>query len=85
MLINDLAESDEEIFLFLEDYHWINNAETHEALTFLLRHAPSHFHVVLTSLLEPGFSLASMCAQNQLLEIDTSALRFDSKDGNRSR
>jgi LuxR family maltose regulon positive regulatory protein len=77
MLINDLAESDEEIFLFLEDYHWINNAETHEALTFLLRHAPSHFHVVLTSRLEPGFSLASMCAQNQLLEIDTSALRFD--------
>ena len=61
----------------MEDYHWINNAETHEALTFLLRHAPSHFHVVLTSRLEPGFSLASMCAQNQLLEIDTSALRFD--------
>ena len=68
---------DEEIFLFLEDYHWINNAETHETLIFLLRHAPSNFHVVLTSRLEPGFSLASWCAQNQLLEIDTSALRFD--------
>ena len=77
ILINDLIEHDEDIYLFLEDYHWIRNAEIHETLTFLLKRAPSNFHVVLTSRLEPGFSLASWLAQNQLLGIDTSALRFD--------
>ena len=63
--------------MFLEDYHWIGNAVIHETLTFLLKRAPSNFHVVLTSRLEPGFSVASWLAQNQLLGIDTSALRFD--------
>src|SRR5271170_6503910 len=28
-LINDLAEIDDEVYLFLEDYHWVNNAEIH--------------------------------------------------------
>src|SRR4029077_14133728 len=76
-LMNDLADIDDEVYLFLEDYHWIANPEIHEAVTFFLRRAPSHCHVVLTSRTEPPLPLASLRAQNQLLEIDTSSLRFD--------
>lgn len=76
-LMNELADTDDEVYLFLEDYHWITNPEIHEALTFFLRRAPSHCHVVLTSRTEPPLPLASLRAQNQLLEIDTSSLRFD--------
>lgn len=76
-LINDLADVDDEIYLFLEDYHWITNPEIHEALAFFLRHAPSHCHVVMTTRTEPSLPLATLRAQNQLLEIDASALRFD--------
>jgi LuxR family maltose regulon positive regulatory protein len=76
-LINDLADVDEEVYLFLEDYHWVTNPEIHETLAFFLRRAPSHCHVVLTTRAEPPLPLASLRAQNQLLEIDASALRFD--------
>lgn len=76
-LINDLADVDGEVFLFLEDYHWVTNPDIHEALTFFLKRAPSHCHVVLTTRTEPPLQLALLCGQNQLLEIDASALRFD--------
>ena len=76
-LINDLADIDDEVYLFLEDYHWVTSPEIYGILTFFLRHAPSHCHVVLTTRAEPPLPLASLRAQNQLLEIDASALRFD--------
>jgi LuxR family transcriptional regulator, maltose regulon positive regulatory protein len=76
-LINDLADLDDEIYFFLEDYHWIGNSKIHESLAFFLKHAPSHCHVILTTRTEPDLPLASLRAQNQLLEIDASALRFD--------
>src|SRR6266404_2237039 len=76
-LINDLADVDDEVYLILEDYHWLANPEIHEAVAFFLKRAPSHCHVLLTTRTEPPLPLASFRAQNQLLEIDASAFRFD--------
>ena len=76
-LINGLAEVDEEIYLFLEDYHYVSDPVIHDAVAFLLRHAPSNFHVVLATRTEPPLPLPTLRAQNQLLEIDVAALRFD--------
>src|SRR5258708_7974151 len=76
-LMNDLADVDDEVYLILEDYHWLANPEIHETLAFFLKRAPSHCHVVLTTRTEPPLPLASLRAQNQLLEIDASAFRFD--------
>jgi LuxR family transcriptional regulator, maltose regulon positive regulatory protein len=77
MLINELMDVDEEVYLFLEDYHLVTDRGIHDALVFLLKHAPSHCHVLLTTRTEPPIPLASLRAQNQLLELDASALRFD--------
>jgi LuxR family maltose regulon positive regulatory protein len=76
-LINDLSDVDDEVYLFLEDYHWITDPRIHDAVTFFLRYAPSQIHVVLTTRTEPPLPLASLRANNELLEIDASALRFD--------
>jgi LuxR family maltose regulon positive regulatory protein len=76
-LTNELADSEDEIYLFLDDYHWISDPDIHDALSFLLRHAPSQFHLALTSRTEPPLPLAQLRAQNRLLEIDAAALRFD--------
>jgi LuxR family transcriptional regulator, maltose regulon positive regulatory protein len=76
-LINDLTDVDDEVCLFLEDYHWVTDPGIHEAVAFFLRHAPSQAHFVLTTRTEPPLPLASLRANNQLLEIDASALRFD--------
>ena len=79
-LMNHFADMEDEIYLFLEDYHWIANPGIHEAVAFFLKRAPSHCHVVLTTRTEPALPLASLRAQNQLLEIDASALRFDMQE-----
>jgi LuxR family maltose regulon positive regulatory protein len=76
-LINDLIDVDEEICLFLEDYHWVSHPGIHGMVAFFLKNAPSHVHVVVTTRTEPPLPLASLRANNQLLEIDASALRFD--------
>jgi LuxR family maltose regulon positive regulatory protein len=76
-LINSLAENDEEVCLFLEDYQWLTDPAIHDAVAFLLKHAPSHFHVIIVTRTEPTVPLAVLRAQNQLLEIDVAALRFN--------
>jgi len=79
-LINDLADVDDEAYLFLEDYHWVTDPRIHDAVAFFLAHAPSQIHVVLTTRTEPPLPLASLRANNLLLEIDASTLRFDPQE-----
>ena len=76
-LINDLVDIDEEVYLFLEDYHWVSDPGIHDAVGFFIRHAPSHCHFIFVTRTEPPLPLASLRAQNQLLDIDADALRFD--------
>jgi LuxR family maltose regulon positive regulatory protein len=79
-LINDLAEMEDDVYLFLEDYHWLRASRIHQAVAYFLKHAPSHCHVVLTTRAEPLLPLATLRAQNQLIEIDAAALRFDMQE-----
>ncbi|UQR63168.1 LuxR C-terminal-related transcriptional regulator [Bradyrhizobium sp. C-145] len=79
-LINDLAEMEDDVYLFLEDYHCLSAPPIHQTVTYFLRHAPSHCHVVLTTRTEPPLPLATLRAQNQLIEIDAEALRFDMQE-----
>src|SRR6202048_717787 len=79
-LINDLAEIEDDIYLFLEDYHWLSASRIHQTVAYFLKHAPSHCHVVLTTRTEPPLPLATLRAQNQLIEIDSAALRFDMQE-----
>jgi LuxR family maltose regulon positive regulatory protein len=79
-LINDLAEIEDDVYLFLEDYHWLSASRIHQTVAYFLRHAPSHCHVVITTRTEPPLPLATLRAQNQLVEIDAEALRFDMQE-----
>ena len=76
-LINELAEIEDEIYLFLDDYHRITHPAIHDAVSFFLTHSPSHFHLVVITRSVPPLPLARLLAQNQLLEIDSAGLRFD--------
>ncbi len=79
-LINDLAEIEDDVYLFLEDYHWLSASRIHQTVAYFLKHAPSHCHVMLTTRTEPPLPLATLRAQNQLIEIDSVALRFDMQE-----
>jgi LuxR family transcriptional regulator, maltose regulon positive regulatory protein len=76
-LINELVEVDDEVVLFLDDYHLVSLPVVHDAMSFFIEKAPPHVHVVLCSRTDPSLPLARLRAGDDLLEIDASALRFD--------
>jgi LuxR family transcriptional regulator, maltose regulon positive regulatory protein len=76
-LINELAALDDEVVLFLDDYHLISLPAVHDAMSFFIEKAPPHVHVVLCSRTDPPLPLARFRAGGDLLEIDAPALRFD--------
>src|SRR3984885_6012911 len=79
-LINDLTEVEEDVYFFFEDYHWLGAYRTHQTAAYFLKPPPAHCHVVLTTRTEPPLPLATLRAQNQLIEIDAAALRFDMQE-----
>jgi LuxR family maltose regulon positive regulatory protein len=76
-LINELAEVEDEVCLFLDDYHLISLPAIHDAMSFFIANAPSHVHVIVCTRADPALPLARLRAQNELLEVDASTLRFN--------
>jgi LuxR family maltose regulon positive regulatory protein len=76
MLVNEIADFGDELYLFLDDYNAISQESIHDFISFLLRHAPANLRLVLLSRSEPPLELAALRARGELLEIDAAKLRF---------
>ncbi len=76
-LINDLAGAGEEIVLILDDYHVIDEPGIHASLQFLLEHAPSCLHLILSSRIDPPLALARLRARGQMAELRDRDLRIN--------
>lgn len=76
VLVNDLCSLEEQIALVLDDYHLINAADIHQAVTFLLDHLPPLVHLVLLTRADPPLPLIRLRARNQLTEYRAAHLRF---------
>lgn len=76
-LLNDIAALSEEVYLFLDDYHLIASERIHQQVSVMLRHAPENFHLVILGRGEPPLQLGALRARGDVLEIDSSTLRFD--------
>jgi LuxR family transcriptional regulator, maltose regulon positive regulatory protein len=76
-LINELVEVDDEVYLFLDDYHLIGLPVIHDVVAFFIEHVPSHVHLVVCTRVDSTLPLARLRARNELLEIDASTLRFN--------
>lgn len=79
-LINALDHIGEEITLILDDYDKIDNPTVHALIAFLLSHIPPNLHLVAACRAEPPIPLASLRASDQLVEMDTNAMRFGFED-----
>lgn len=73
---NAVAEGDDEVYLFLDDYHAITDSRPHELTSFLLRYAPSNFHLVIMSRVEPPLPISKLRLTEEISEIDVASLRF---------
>jgi hypothetical protein len=68
-LLNELADLDADVALVLDDYHLIESRAIHEALTFLIEHLPSHFHLVIATRADPPLPLARLRARGELNDL----------------
>ncbi|MBI5033870.1 MAG: AAA family ATPase [Chloroflexi bacterium] len=75
-LINDIAAVPKDLFLVLDDYHFIHTLAIHQQLAFLLDHQPSQMHLVVVSREDPPLPLARLRARGQILEIRQNDLQF---------
>lgn len=82
-LINDLAAASEEVMLILDDYHVIEEPSIHTSLQFLLDHAPSRLHLVLSSRVDPPLALSRFRARGQMAEFRDTDLRVSEQEGAR--
>lgn len=76
VLINDLQTLSDDVVLILDDYDVIHSTDVHEAIAFLIEHAPPRFRLVLASRADPPLPLARLRARGDLLEVRAADLRF---------
>lgn len=76
ILINELASLQQEVYLILDDYHVITNADINQVVDYFLTHTPENFHLVIASRSEPELALAGLRARGQLFELSDRDLRF---------
>ncbi|MFI6832172.1 LuxR C-terminal-related transcriptional regulator [Kribbella sp. NPDC050241] len=80
-VVNELVRAgrqapDSHWLLVLDDYHVIHAPEVHEAMTFLLDHAPDQLHLLVTTRADPPFPLSRLRSRGQLTEVRAADLRF---------
>lgn len=75
-LLNDLTALDEDWIVVLDDYHLIASKTIHDSISFLLSNLPPNIHLIITSRHQLPFSIASMRARGEALELDSHDLRF---------
>jgi LuxR family maltose regulon positive regulatory protein len=78
--INAASESHDRIVFVLDDYHLIKEKAIHQALAFLLDHAPPNLHFVLAGRGEPPLPLARYRAHGEMLEFRVDELRFSPEE-----
>nr|WP_271209113.1 serine/threonine-protein kinase [Rhodococcus wratislaviensis] len=79
-LIDKLHSTDQHVALVIDDWHRVSNDDTRAALAFLLEHGCHHMHLIVTSRTRLGLPLSRLSVRNELIEIDSAALRFDVRE-----
>ncbi len=75
-LINDLDVLAGPTVVALDDYHVIDAAAVHDAVTFLLDNLPPQVTLALTTRADPPLPLSRLRARGELVELRAADLRF---------
>ena len=79
-LINDLAASEKDFVLILDDYHEVDAQAVHKTLEYLIEHMPSNLHLIIATRADPPLSLPRLRARGYLTELRLSDLRFSAEE-----
>jgi LuxR family maltose regulon positive regulatory protein len=75
-LINDLDVLAGATVVALDDYHVVDRAAVHEAVTFLLDNLPPQVTLAMTTRADPPLPLSRLRARGELVEVRAADLRF---------
>ncbi|HET7664572.1 MAG TPA: protein kinase [Mycobacterium sp.] len=76
-LINEIHDTGTRMTLVIDDWQRVTDPATIGALLYLLVYASDDLNVIVTSRSQSGLPMSRLRMQDQLLEIDATALRFD--------
>ncbi len=74
---NSVLDTNEDIFLFIDDFHFATDPEVVEAFEIILRRAPEDLHIILSTRHSLPFPISGLRSKGRLIEIDGDQLRFD--------
>ena len=75
-LLDELAATDYQIALILDDYHLVENRAVHEQVGFVVERMPRTFQLAISTRSDPMLPLARLRARGELLELRAEELRF---------
>lgn len=77
-LVNEITtlNSNDPLYLVLDDYHRIDNVEIHQSLSFLIDYLPPSVQIIITSRIEPPLPVARWRVKNIVDEIHAHDLAF---------
>jgi ATP/maltotriose-dependent transcriptional regulator MalT len=76
-LIDEIHEKDDRVALVIDDWQRVSDTQTTAALGFLLEHGCHHLQIIVTSWSRAGLPVSKLRIRDELVEIDSDALRFD--------
>lgn len=76
-IVDAVCQSGKDIFLFIDDYHHVEDPSTHALIQGLLDHGPDELHLILASRTNPPLAVSRMRITGELTEITFPDLPFD--------
>ena len=75
-LINDILDHEKTIYMFIDDLHHLFSFNALKFIDYWLSLAPANFHLVLSSRTRPSLKISRLQADDEVLEIQFSELKF---------
>lgn len=79
LLINEI-NFEQDIYLFLDDFHYISDSQILESLFYFIMNMPENIHLILLSRITPALYLSKLEIQGELQFIDEKELLFNEKE-----
>ncbi|CAM3782712.1 serine/threonine-protein kinase [Smaragdicoccus niigatensis] len=77
VLLNEIHETGTDLVLVVDDWHRIEDPQTIAAMAMILDDGCHHLRVIVSSRSHGGLPLGRLRVRDELIEIDSEALRFD--------
>jgi LuxR family maltose regulon positive regulatory protein len=77
LIVEGAAALPKELYLMLDDYHYVKDPWAHKLLQKVIDFAPPNLHIVIIARVLPPLTLSRLRMMDQVVELDATELPFD--------